>query len=120
MFGNIIGGIAKIFGGSAQEKALKEVMPIVDAVNAFYSEYQNLNNDELRNKTVELKQRIQDFLTDIDTEIHEKNQSILALTNEQVDTRSELFVIACVIELTRDIKLVFVSDTILLILTLIY
>ena len=105
MFGNIIGGIAKIFGGSAQEKALKEVMPIVDAVNAFYSEYQNLNNDELRNKTVELKQRIQDFLTDIDTEIHEKNQSILALTNEQVEEKEGLFELLTELEKQRDEKL---------------
>ena len=105
MFGNIIGGIAKIFGGSAQEKALKEVMPIVDAVNAFYSEYQNLNNDELRNKTVEFKKRIQDFLTDIDTEIHEKNQSILALTNEQVEEKEELFELLTELEKQRDEKL---------------
>ena len=69
MFGNILGGIAKIFGGSAHEKALKEVQPVVDAINEYYNSYSTLSNDELRGKTTEFKSRIAEQLKDIDNQL---------------------------------------------------
>ena len=46
MLGNILGNIAKIFGGSAQERAMKEVAPIVDKINAVYATYEGLSHDD--------------------------------------------------------------------------
>src|SRR3990170_6677965 len=60
--------ISKIFG-SKYERDVKTYNPKVEIINEFASEYQNLSNDELRNKTLEFKERIKEHLKDIDSEI---------------------------------------------------
>lgn len=62
--------ISKFFGSKAQSD-LKELSPIVEQVNAIYSQLHNLSNDELRGKTTEFKQRIKNFIADVDTELNE-------------------------------------------------
>jgi preprotein translocase subunit SecA len=49
--------IAKVFGTS-NERALKRIMPIVAQINAFESTIQALTDDQLREKTAEFRQRI--------------------------------------------------------------
>src|SRR4030095_13084251 len=49
--------IKKIFP-SKHEKDVKELLPVVDEINAFYEEYKNLSDDELRAKTQEFKDLI--------------------------------------------------------------
>ena len=44
--------------GSKNERVLKKLQPLVDATNAFEPEMKRLNDDALKNKTVEFKQRI--------------------------------------------------------------
>ena len=61
MFGNIINNIAKIFGGNAAEKAMKEIMPLVVQINEHFESYQTISTDELRNKTAEFKNRIGEY-----------------------------------------------------------
>jgi len=63
-------GLAKVFG-SKSNRDIKEVTPIVAAINEYYNSYQTLSNDELRNKTNEFKQRIREYLAEIDTKISE-------------------------------------------------
>ena len=58
----------KIFG-SKYERDVKTYTPNVEIINEFASQYQSLTNDELRNKTLEFKQRIKEQLKDIDVEI---------------------------------------------------
>ena len=65
---------SKLFGSSKSEKDVQQIMPIIQKINQFYEQYQQLTNDELRNKTQEFKQRIQSYLTDIDQEIAAKKQ----------------------------------------------
>ena len=61
----MLGLISKLFGGSKSEKDVKKITPYVGQINAFFTQYQSLTNDALRNKTVEFKSRIQQHLTDI-------------------------------------------------------
>lgn len=68
----MIGFLSKIFGGSKSDKDVKRIQPVVANINRFYNEYQSLSNDELRNKTQEFRQRIQDHLVDIDQQIADK------------------------------------------------
>ena len=64
--------LSKILGGNKSEKDVKKIEPLVEKINKFFDEYQSLTNDELRNKTREFKQRIQDHLKEIDAEIEFK------------------------------------------------
>ena len=105
MLGNILGNIAKIFGGSAQERAMKEVAPIVDKINAVYATFEGLSHDELRGKTHEFKSRIADFLKEIDDQIRESHEKVEALTNEEVEAKEALFEEISQLEKQRDEKL---------------
>jgi preprotein translocase subunit SecA len=70
----MIGFISKVFGGSKSEKDVKAIQPLVGKINENFQAYQSLSNDELRNKTVEFRQRIQDHLKDINAEIESTNK----------------------------------------------
>lgn len=105
MFGNIINNIAKIFGGNAAEKAMKEIMPLVAQINEHFESYQTISTDELRNKTAEFKNRIGEYLKDIDEDLKEANAKILAFTSEQIDEKEEVFQQITDLEKSRDEKL---------------
>ena len=105
MFGNVIGGIAKLFGGNAQDKAMKEVMPVVESINEIYASLNTLSNDELRNKTNEFKSKIGDYLKEIDDEIVQIQKQVDELSNDKVDEKEILFENLSKIEKERDSKL---------------
>ena len=105
MFGNVLGSIAKIFGGSAQERSLKELQPIVEEINSHFQSFASLSHDELRGKTNEFRQRIADYLKDIDTEIQEKNEKVESLPNEAVLEKEEIYEEITNLEKSRDEKL---------------
>ncbi|MGC4036644.1 MAG: preprotein translocase subunit SecA [Chitinophagaceae bacterium] len=73
------GFFAKLFGGSKSEKDVKRIEPVVAQINKFFSSYQSLSNDELRNKSQEFRGRIKDHLKEIDAEIDAKNKEADAL-----------------------------------------
>src|SRR5579871_840160 len=65
---------SKIFGGNKSEKDIKLIAPVVEEINRHFASYQSLSNDQLRAKTDEFKQRIKDYLQNIDTEISNLNK----------------------------------------------
>ena len=69
-----MGFFSRIFGGSKSEKDVKSIMPLVTKINQNFNAYQSLSNDQLRNKTQEFRQRIKDYLKDIDVEIETTNK----------------------------------------------
>lgn len=69
----MFGFIQKMFGGSKSEKDVKKISPAIEKVNKFFTAYQSLSNDELRGKTLEFRQRIQEHLKDINTKIAASN-----------------------------------------------
>ena len=58
----------KLFG-SKYERDVKAYSPVVEVTNEFAAEYQSLTNEELRAKTLEFRERIAEYLKDIDHEI---------------------------------------------------
>jgi len=68
----MIGFLSKLFGGSKSDKDVNRIRPLVTEINRVYGELQTLSNDELRNKTQEFRQRIREYLTNIDAEIAAK------------------------------------------------
>jgi preprotein translocase subunit SecA len=54
----------KVFGDK-HSKNIKELDPVVIEINEFYEQVKDLSDDELRGKTQEFKQRIQDHTAEI-------------------------------------------------------
>ncbi len=87
----MIGAISKLFGGNKSEKDVKKITPQVEKINNFFVQYQLLSNDELRNKTVEFKQRIAAHLADIDQLIASKKQAAEDLPVEEINDRDIIY-----------------------------
>ena len=87
----MLGIISKIFGGSKSEKDVKKISPKVEQINQFFAQYQSLSNDELRNKTVEFRQRITAHLSVIDKEIADKKEAAEALPVAEINGRDVIY-----------------------------
>ncbi len=75
----MLGFIQKLFGGSKSEKDVKSIQPLVAKANEYFAAYQSLSNDQLRAKTQEFRDRIQQHLTAINEEIAQLNTQAEAL-----------------------------------------
>jgi len=67
----MLSGLLKKFFGDKNEKATKELWPVVEEINSIFDGFKNLSDDELRNKTAELKQKIQDETAEIRNQIED-------------------------------------------------
>lgn len=74
--------ISKIFS-SKTESDYKKLAPIIDAVNAVAENLKSLSNDELRNKTLEFRNTITEYLADTDAELNQLNEE--AESNQEMD-----------------------------------
>ncbi len=81
MLTTITKGIAKIFGTKA-DKDLKELMPYVGLINGEYEKLHSITDDQLRDKTKELKAEINERLKAIDDQI--------AAIQKQVDENPDM------------------------------
>ena len=97
--------LSKILGGNKSEKDVKKIAPQVQNINSFFAEYQSLSNDELRNKTQEFKQRIQQHLAEIDETIATKKAEADALPEDDMQTRDVLYKEADELKKDRDKKI---------------
>ena len=97
--------ITKLFGSSKSEKDVQKILPIVEKANSFFASYANLTNDELRGKTTEFKQRIQNHLVAIDTQIAEKKQIADALSDTEIHKRDAIYKEVDVLNKERDEKI---------------
>lgn len=83
--------LGKLLGGSKSEKDVAKITPVVQKINQFFNQYQSLTNDELRNKTVEFKQRIKEHLKDVDDEIAAKKIEADALPETEIVAKDEIY-----------------------------
>jgi len=60
--------LKKVFG-TKYDKDVKEYDPIVAEINQYFEQYKSLSNDDLRNKTLEFRERIKAHLTGINGDI---------------------------------------------------
>lgn len=67
--------MTKLFGNKSQ-RDLKEITPYVDKIKVVYPSIKSLSNDELRAKTDEIKQRIQDYVADERRQVEELRKGI--------------------------------------------
>ncbi len=71
----MLGFVSKLFGGSKSVKDVKQIQPVVVAINKHFASYASLSNDQLRNKTQEFRERIKSHLSAIDAQIADKNKA---------------------------------------------
>src|SRR5271167_4198565 len=55
----MIGALARRLFGSANDRFMKGLTPLVDAINALEPDLEKLSNDELRDRTAWMKQRLE-------------------------------------------------------------
>jgi len=97
--------ISKILGGNKSEKDVAKIRPIVAKVNKFFEEYRSLDNDSLRNKTVEFKQRIKEHLKEIDAEIEGKQNEAEALPASDIHGKDAIYQEVDLLKKDRDKKI---------------
>jgi preprotein translocase subunit SecA len=83
--------ISKLFGGSKSEKDVQQLMPIIQKTNQFFEQYQSLSNDQLRAKTTEFQNRIQQHLSEIDAEIAAQKAAADALPETDIHGKDAIY-----------------------------
>jgi preprotein translocase subunit SecA len=88
--------IGKVFG-TKNERVVKSLMPRVEAINALEPQMQKLTDDELRAKTDEFRQRIQERLSglsksapDAETEMEDDPDRLKQIEKEQYEALQEV------------------------------
>ncbi|MFN8302702.1 MAG: preprotein translocase subunit SecA [Saprospiraceae bacterium] len=82
-------GFLKKILGTKQDRDLNKYEANVAEINRYFAEYQSLSNDALRQKTIDFRQRIREYLKDIDAEIARVNQQ--AIEVEDFNDKDALF-----------------------------
>ena len=83
--------LSKLLGGSKSEKDVKLIRPVVEEINRHFLSYRSLDNDALRGKTLEFRQRIREHLTGIDEEIAGLNAKAEALDPSDIIGRDDIY-----------------------------
>ena len=83
-------GLAKLFG-SKSDRDIKEVMPLVEQTNKEYERLQNISDDDLRNKTLEFKERIAEGLKSIDEELEQQHKNVAEDQSLSISEKEAVF-----------------------------
>ena len=105
--------LSKILGGNKSEKDVAKIQPYVAKINQFFQQYEKLSNDELRNKTVEFRQRIREHLKDIDAEIAGKQETADDLPAADIHTKDAIYQEVDKLKKERDKAIEVILDIIL-------
>ena len=79
--------LSSLFGNKSQRDS-KEISPYVERIKAAYPLIEKLSHDELRAKTIEIKQQIQDYVATEKAKIEELKASVETL---EIDQREEVW-----------------------------
>ncbi|NDV79375.1 preprotein translocase subunit SecA [Dysgonomonas sp. 511] len=79
--------LTSLFGNKSQ-RDLKEINPYVERIKVVYPEIERLSHDELRAKTAEIRQQIQDYVADEKNKIAELKNDI---ENIDIERREEIW-----------------------------
>ena len=85
------GLLSIIFGGNKSEKDVKKIRPLVGQINSFFDQYQSISNDELRGKTQIFKERIKDYLKEIDNQVESKKAEAEQLDSSDIAGRDAIY-----------------------------
>ena len=77
--------IKKIFGDK-NTKAMKELWPLVGEINEYYEKMKDLSDDQLKAKTAEFREKIQNETAELRNKIDELKENLKS--NEELDRQS--------------------------------
>ncbi|MCX6149111.1 MAG: preprotein translocase subunit SecA [Ignavibacteriales bacterium] len=77
--------IKKIFGDK-NTKAMKELWPVIDEINEHTAKLMDLSDDQLRAKTVEFKEKLQNETAELRQKINELKEKLKS--NEEIDRQA--------------------------------
>ena len=86
---NFLNNILKTFLGNKAEKDISKIRPFVTQINEIQKKFENISNDELRNKTENLKSLISNSRSEIDIKISNINDEIKEL--EDFEKKEQLY-----------------------------
>jgi len=66
---SIVTKVLGLFLGNKYERDIKEINPFVEKTHIEFNKLQDLSNDRLRDRTLELKKRILDYIKEDEAEI---------------------------------------------------
>ena len=84
-------GLLKIFLGDKSSSDLKEIQPVVDAILLAEKSFINLSADELRAKSIDLRTRINDHISDLQGEIDELKIKAETMPESDLDSKEAVF-----------------------------
>lgn len=105
-------GLAKLFG-TKSDRDIKELLPKVTEINQIFSGLKSLSDDQLREKTIEIRLKINEHLKSIDDQIVEIKSKIEALPAEEIQQKDALFNQIEKLEKERDTELEKVLEEIM-------
>ena len=82
--------LSKLFG-TKSDRDLKEVRPYLDATLKVYPEIQKLDNDQLRAKTIEFKERIHKVVENEENELATLRARIEEEYDMPIDEKEEIY-----------------------------
>ena len=83
--------ISKLFGGSKSEKDVKKIQYLVEVINGHFTSYQSLDNDQLRDRTNQLKAQIKAQTNELDALIAAEQAKAEALTEGDLMGRDAIY-----------------------------
>ena len=81
--------ILNTFLGDKAQKDISKIQPLVLEINKIHKEFVNISNDDLRNRTVKLKEKIKETRSQIDKEINEIEIDIES--TKSFETKEQLY-----------------------------
>ena len=105
-------GLAKIFG-TKSDRDIKELLPRVGEINQIFAGLASLSDEQLREKTLSLRARINEHLKEIDDNIADIKTQIGVLPAQAVHQKDQLFNQIDGLEKDRDTELEKVLDEVM-------
>jgi len=86
----ILTGFFKLFGNKS-DSDIKEVLPLVEKIHGVYDQIAGLDNDGLRQKTVELKGRVANHISGLEKEIEQLRGQIEDSPKMDVEKKENIY-----------------------------
>ncbi|NNE55797.1 MAG: DEAD/DEAH box helicase, partial [Flavobacteriales bacterium] len=88
---NILNKVLKSFVGDKAEKDIQELQPIVDQILAEGEKMKTWSNDQLRDKSAEMRNTIREYVAPLETEIKELKLQVDTNPNMDIDSKEALY-----------------------------
>jgi preprotein translocase subunit SecA len=86
---SLLNSVLKVFVGDKTKKDLAKILPLVEQINSHFNSYKDISNDELRDKTLTFKNKINSDLKEVNDQIQNIKSKIEK--TEDIDQKENLY-----------------------------